>query len=123
MTSVCCAAQFLTLTRAAGHQGTAVVLRRRVKKRLRTSFPVVSPTALHSYLQGQQLPRSCFTDPGRWVTEPSNPEQRHLGHVPRTAPLSPHHPWAQDPSHDDHKHSAVLCAIYFKMHCQAASAS
>lgn len=79
-----------------------------------------SPT-LH--LQSQQLPHRCFTDPRLGVTEPSNPAQRHLGSVPRTAPSSPPHAWAQDPSYDDHKHGAVLCAIYFKIHCQAPSAS
>lgn len=83
-----------------------------------------SPTGLHSYLQSQQCPQSCFTDPGLWVTEPSDPTQRHLGHVPRTATSSPHHARAQDPSPDDHKHDAVLCALSHcsEMHCQTPSA-
>lgn len=121
---MCCAIQFLTLPRAAHHQGTAVgPPMGKGRERLPTSLPAVSPTAPHSYLQSQQLPHRCFTDPRLGVTEPSNPAQRHLGSVPRTAPSSPPHAWAQDPSYDDHKHGAVLCAIYFKIHCQAPSAS
>lgn len=78
---------------------------------------------LHSHLQSQQCPQSGFTDPGLWVTEPSDPAQRHLGRVPRTA-SSPHQARAQDPSPDDHKYGAVLCALSHcsEMHCQTPSA-
>lgn len=105
-----------TLTRAARHQGTVVgPLKQSAYK---------SPTGLYSYLQNQLRPQSYFTNPGLWVTEPSNPAQRHLGCVPRTATSSPHHARAQDASPDDHKHGAVLCALSHcsEMHCQTPSA-
>lgn len=83
-----------------------------------------SPTGLHSFLQSQQRSQSCFTNPGLWVTEPSDPTQRHLGRVPRTATSSPHHARAQEPSPDDDKHGAVLCALSHcsEVHCQTPRA-